>query len=388
MTAITHLKDLTPDPRNARKHNPRNVGMIETALQEVGAARSIVVDENGMVLAGNATIEAAAAAGIERVQVVDADGETIIAVRRTGLTDEQKRKLAFYDNRTAELADWDLDQILADVNAGLDLSALWREDELDALLAEAAKDAAREAKEDPGGQVDKADELRVKWGVVAGQTWALGNHRITCGDCTDKAVVEALGPIDAVFTDPPYGINVDTGWLSALNVKRGKPANMSDARLANDDGSLDLSFLFEHKRRFVWGFPYIYDPNATGWIVWDKQPGVAERGIVTPVEMASTTMRKGFDMVRVMWGGYYRAKGETREPHPTQKPLGVFEPFIADWTVEGETVLDPFLGSGTTLIACERLGRKCRAVELSPSYLAVTLDRWATMTGKEPRLLT
>lgn len=87
--------------------------MIERALSEVGAARSIVIDENGVVLAGNATIEAAAAAGIENVQIIDADGETIIAVRRSGLTDEQKKRLALYDNRAAELADWDADVLAA-----------------------------------------------------------------------------------------------------------------------------------------------------------------------------------------------------------------------------------------------------------------------------------
>ena len=113
---IETLADLTPDPRNARKHNPRNVGMLEKSLNEVGAARSIVIDENGVVLAGNATIEAAGRAGLERVQVVDADGETIVVVRRTGLTQTQKTRLALYDNRTAELADWDAG-VIADLMA-------------------------------------------------------------------------------------------------------------------------------------------------------------------------------------------------------------------------------------------------------------------------------
>jgi ParB-like chromosome segregation protein Spo0J len=130
---IMHIKDLTPDPQNARRHTPRNTGMIERALNEVGAARSIVVDENGVVLAGNATIEAAAAAGIERVQVVDADGQTIVAVRRTGLTPEQKTQLALYDNRTAELAEWDT-SVLAELGASIDLSDMWTRDELTALI--------------------------------------------------------------------------------------------------------------------------------------------------------------------------------------------------------------------------------------------------------------
>ena len=125
--SITSLADLTPDPANARKHNPRNVGMIRDALGEVGAARSIVIDEAGVVLAGNATVEAAADAGMSRVQVVDADGETIIAVRRTGLTPEQKARLALYDNRTAELADWDADVLKRLQGEGVDLSKLWDE---------------------------------------------------------------------------------------------------------------------------------------------------------------------------------------------------------------------------------------------------------------------
>jgi hypothetical protein len=133
---ITHLGDLTADPKNARRHTPRNVGAIETALREVGAARSIVIDEDGVVLAGNATIEAAAQMGIERVQVVDADGNTLIAVRRTGLTPAQKTRLALFDNRAAELAEWDTDVLAGLVEGGTDLSGLWREDELAALLAE------------------------------------------------------------------------------------------------------------------------------------------------------------------------------------------------------------------------------------------------------------
>lgn len=133
---ITHLKDLKPDPANARKHNPRNIGLIEKSLNDVGAARSIVVDEDGVVLAGNGLIEAAAQAGIERVRVVEADGNEIIAVRRTGLTPEQKTMLALYDNRTTELSDWNPD-VLAELAQDLDLSGLFHPDEMAALLERA-----------------------------------------------------------------------------------------------------------------------------------------------------------------------------------------------------------------------------------------------------------
>jgi len=133
--AIESIADLTPDERNARKHNPRNIGMIMDSLQQVGAARSIVVDEDGKILAGHGVIEAAAEAGIERVQVVDADGETIIAVRRSGLTAEQKVKLALYDNRTAELAEWDA-EVLSELGAEIDLSEYWRPWEMSLLTGQ------------------------------------------------------------------------------------------------------------------------------------------------------------------------------------------------------------------------------------------------------------
>ena len=127
------LDALKPDPRNARKHSQDNLDLISDALKEVGAARSIVVDEDNVILAGNATVQAARAAGLTNVQVIDADGETVIAVRRSGLTPEQKRRLALFDNRAAELADWDR-EVLLSLATDTDLSGLWTDDDLSALL--------------------------------------------------------------------------------------------------------------------------------------------------------------------------------------------------------------------------------------------------------------
>ncbi|MDQ3780464.1 MAG: hypothetical protein M3354_07970, partial [Chloroflexota bacterium] len=105
----TTVSDLFPDPRNARAHSERNLELIAQSLTELGAARSIVVDEAGTILAGNATVQAAQQAGLIGVRVIDADGSELIAVRRSGLSPEQKRRLALFDNRTAELASWDTD---------------------------------------------------------------------------------------------------------------------------------------------------------------------------------------------------------------------------------------------------------------------------------------
>jgi ParB-like chromosome segregation protein Spo0J len=130
-----HIGQLKHDSRNARRHNPRNVGLIADALNEVGAARSIVIDEAGVILAGNATVEAAAQAGIEGLRIIDADGDEIIAVRRSNLTPEQKRRLALFDNRAAELAEWD-PAILESLVGDTDLTGLFRDDELAEILSQ------------------------------------------------------------------------------------------------------------------------------------------------------------------------------------------------------------------------------------------------------------
>lgn len=113
---VTHVGQLLPDRRNARKHNPRNIGVITDSLQAVGAARSIVIDEADVVLAGNGVLEAAAEAGITKVLVVDADGETIVAVRRSGLTQAQKHRLAIDDNRANDLSEFD-DEVMREFAA-------------------------------------------------------------------------------------------------------------------------------------------------------------------------------------------------------------------------------------------------------------------------------
>lgn len=129
------IDDLRFDPQNARRYDEQNIDLIAGALSEVGAARSIVIDEGNQVLAGEGTLRGAKKAGLSKVQIIDADGETIIAVRRSNLTPEQKARLALYDNRTGELAEWDADTLKALQDAGIPIHDLWTEEELAAMLA-------------------------------------------------------------------------------------------------------------------------------------------------------------------------------------------------------------------------------------------------------------
>ena len=193
------LTDLIPDPRNARRHTDRNLAQIEAALQEVGAARSIVVDEHGTILAGNATVQAAKQVGIDRLRIIETDGTELVAVRRSGLTPEQKVRLALHDNRAAELAEWD-PEMLAVLAENTDLSDLWETDELAELLG--PPESLAEALVDPDLIPDPPETPITQ----IGDLWLLGQHRLLCGDSTDPTQVVLLmdgtrAPL--MPTDPP-----------------------------------------------------------------------------------------------------------------------------------------------------------------------------------------
>ena len=141
------------------------------------------------------------------------------------------------------------------------------------------------------------------------------------GDC--REIMPELPKVDLVLTDPPYGINLDLSWLEAVNDKR-LPSKSTD-KIIGDDG-IDLQFLFEYPRWVVFGFPYVFNAKATGWMVWDKQPGLDNnRTLTTPIEMALTNIWEGFRLVRCMWAGYMRDNGEKRFAHPTQKPQKIID---------------------------------------------------------------
>lgn len=374
-TTKTKLTALRPDPKNARRHDDRNREAIRKSLDRFGPGRSIVVDGDNTIRAGNGTVAEALDAGFDEVLVVEPGPKQLVAVKRQDWSEEEARAYAIADNRTAELADWDpaqLDEVLRSIGE-VDLEDMgWDEKELVSFLARTKKEITQDEVPDPPKKAI----------TKLGDVWELGRrHRVVCGDAREQHHDTKM----TLIADPPYGINYDPSYLNKIGRKR--EALKSSDTLAGDDGSLDLSFLWRFKRRLVWGFPYIHDTEATGWYVWDKQPGVDSRGVVTPIEMASTTMRRGFDMIRCMWGGYYREAGEESFPHPTQKPVKVIAIPMEAHTKPGETIADPFLGSGTTLIAAEQLDRICHGIEIEPKYVDVCIERWENLVnGKAKRI--
>lgn len=406
--AFLSIGDLQPDPKNARKHNPRNVGMIEAALNEVGAARSIVIDEDGVVLAGNATIEAAAQAGIERVQVVEADGETIIAVRRRGLTQEQKARLALFDNRAAELADWDT-SILAELATETDLSQLFRDDELSALLADVGQP------NDIGGGGDDFDPSPSDdpTRTQVGDLWSItGNgltHRLLVGDCTDPHVVERLmgGERAAIcFTSPPYNVAADSS-LPNKNKYRAARQNTSDGQpdARGEDEYLQLLSLFTALALECAEYVFVNVQSVAGnkvalidylhafresyadTIIWDK--------LTAEPAMAHNVLNSRYEYIHVFSQKANRAIGtrpfrgtlenilpmnsrqdkEYSDVHRATFPLDFVSHFVENFMNRGEIVLDPFGGTGTTLVAAHRASCVARLCEVSPAFADLALAR-------------
>lgn len=403
---LKHIGQLTPDPNNARQHNPRNIGMIVDSLQKVGGARSIVIDEDNVILAGNGVIEAAAEAGIESVRVIEASGNEIIAVRRRGLSEEQKTLLKYYDNRTAELADWNAAQIVADLETDVDLSGLWSDDEIAELVASVIE----EPPEDPGPQMDRAEELCEKWSVERGQIWEIGKHRLMCGDSTgadDVAILMADEKASLVFTDPPYRItNLASFGASAETGKKRQYGELVKAPLYESwlgvigdfvDSSSNI-LVFESWRNTpdLWEALETSGYTMRNMIIWHvpdrrqfwHQTWFYNRYDVLLFGARGPNYVFNFDghVTDVIEHAKVRTTIENEGFAGGGKPVEIIMPYMRALSNLKALILDPFLGSGTTMVAAERLGRLCYGMEIWPAYVAVTLQRLADM-GLEPKLV-
>jgi hypothetical protein len=353
--------------------------MISEALQEVGAARSIVIDEDGWVLAGNATIDAAGQAGIEKVRVIDAEGDEIIAVRRSNLTRRQKTRLALYDNQTADLAEWDDDVLkkMFEKDAKI-FDKIFRENELQEFGIE-------QEEQDAEPQIDRAEELNNVWQVKTGDLWKIGEHRLLCGDSTLREDVERVmggEKAGAVVTDPPYGINREgiendnpeglaelfKGCLAVMPIENGVIIAFQSPRLF--PVWLDAIRAAGHKfERALW----MYDENdqTKPWHYWLMCSQIAIISTLGKAEWIET--KAHHDTYVIGLSREWRAGGEGNEyAHASVKPVGVIQDITRHF---GGDVYDPFLGSGTTMVACQNLNRKCRGIEISPAYCSVVLQR-------------
>jgi DNA modification methylase len=241
---------------------------------------------------------------------------------------------------------------------------------------------------DEGGEVveDDVPDVAVNTVTKPGDLWVLGNHRLLCGDATSEQQVARLlkgNVVKCLITDPPYGIEWQGSNASTLQWDG----------IANDSGSLNLKPILEKYEIVVAFGANCYPqhlPHRGRWICWDKRVNEnADRMLGSPFELAWSNKTSGFDrMYRVMHGGVVNDDGHNaRRVHPTQKPVRLMASIISDYS-EGGDVIDLFLGSGTTLIACEQLGKKCYGMEISPQYCDVIVKRWENLTGNKAVLET
>jgi len=380
LTSITSLKS---DHKNARRRTDRSSDLIKESLQRYGAARSIVIDEDNRILAGNGTIDGAKAAGIKNVRIIETDGDEIIAVKRTGLSEEQKVGLALADNRTADLSEWD-QEMLHQLSEEHDISPWFDQDDLNEILNVTELDP-EEGNTDPDDVPEAPEDPTTK----PGDLWILGNHRLLCGDSTNPQHVERLmdgKKADMVFTDPPYGVSVVKNGKVGADfgvAKKGQYAEViGDSTTQTAHDAIALCQSLEIPVQVYWGGNYYADklPPTSCWLVWDKR---GDSGIVNTFadcELAWTNMTGPARVHKQLWNGMIREGEKDKRVHPTQKPVALAE-WAIDQYLNGQIVLDLFLGSGSALIACEKLRKFCYGMEMSPAYCDVIVKRWEDFTG-------
>jgi DNA modification methylase len=398
---IQSLADLTPDPKNANKGTPRGMRMLANSLKTYGAGRSILVDRHGVVLAGNKTFEQAKALGLD-IRVVDVDGKTLVVVRRTNLdlaTDPEARQLALADNRVGEInLEWDPQLLETFAADGIDLRALWTPQELERLLGHGLH---------TGLTADDAVVPISDTEIQRGDLFQLGDHRLLCGDATNEDDVARLMGTDTpliMITDPPYGVAYDPMW----RVRAGGRGRHAAGEVTNDD-RVDWSAAFRLFRgdvMYVWhaglhGAEVATPLVETGFelraqIIWAKTQFVLGRGDYHwqhepcwyAVRAGRSSRWAGDRTQSTVWSvpnlnpfsGGHDAQNPTTG-HSTQKPVALYERALLNNSVPGDVTFDPFIGSGTAIIAAQKTGRRCLGIELEPRYVQMTIDRWEAYTG-------
>jgi len=352
------VDSLKPYEKNARKHENADVKTIVASIQEFGFDDPIGIwGEDNIIVEGHGRLLAAKKLGMDTVPVIRLDH----------LTDEQRRAYALAHNKTAEMSEWDFDILGGELDEifDIDMNQFGFDVQFD--------DEPQELVED---EVPEEVETRCKPGDI----WKLGEHRLICGDSTDVGVIDRLmdgEKADMVFTDPPYGIGID-------GQKESKCTNPKHNRKAHEfrgwdntrpDKSVFDYILSLNIPSIIFGGNYFADmlPATRGWIYWSKgQDGLT----MSDGELAWTNIDKPLRCVTVNRANL----GKT--VHPTQKPLKVVE-FCLNYAGDNKNVLDFFGGSGSTLIACQQLNRKCYMCELDPHYCDVILQRYINFKGSD-----
>ena len=386
---------LIPYARNARTHSPEQVAQIAASIAEFGFVNPVLVGADGVIIAGHARVMAARKLGMTQAPVIVLDY----------LSAAQRRALVIADNRLAQNAGWDEEMLRVELEAlreddfNLDLLG-FGVDEMDALLAEPEAEVAGNTDDDA---VPETPETSV---TVPGDVWLLGDHRLLCGDATQIDALEKVlagGLADMVFTDPPYNVNYGATMKDKLRGKKRKIANdnlgdgfeqfLRDACtniLTVTKGAVYICMSSSELHTLQKTFREAGGHWST-FVIWAKNTFTMGRSdYQRQYEPILYGWKEGSDH---FWCGardqgdvWFVKKPVSNDLHPTMKPVELVERAIRNSSKSRDTVLDPFGGSGSTLIACEKAGRQARLIELEPKYCDVMVHRYQEFSGKEAKL--
>ena len=403
------LGTLAPHPRNARMHSKRQIEQIIASIRAFGFTNPILTDENGGLIAGHGRLRAAKEMGLAQVPVIEL----------AGLSEPEKRALRLADNKIALNAGWDIEILklelaelsVAEVDIDMGLTG-FSAGEIDVVLANSP---------DPDDEVIPSAPAEPR--VRAGDIWQLGEHGIGCGDGRDVAFLRQLiaegETIDAAFLDPPYNVKINghvnakgrhrefamaSGEMTTAAFRTFLAETMGACITVSRDGAVHFVCMdWRHMDDVSTAVGSAYGA-LLNICVWNKSNAgmgslyrskhemvfvyrVGDAPHTNAVELG----KHGRNRTNVWdYASVNSLRGSRREDlalHPTVKPVAMVADAICDVTRQGELVLDIFLGSGTSLIAAERVGRRFRGLDIDPAYVEVAIERWSQITGREPVLL-
>lgn len=394
---LVAIGDLKPHPKNPRQGD---VGAIHASLDAHGFYGTIVVQKStGFILAGNHRWLAAQQAEMEKIPVVyvDVDEETAL-------------RILLADNRTSDIGGYDEAQLLALLSAleqtpaGLDGLGYDTDDlqELALLLGEPPAAGSG----DGGSELSRADELLDKWKVELGQTWRIGPHILRCGDSTIEGAWNEMfeGVADALWTDPPYGVSYESAGRRLKELRGGKQGTIhgliaNDSLTPEETGRLFEDALDQLKMKKGASI-YVAAPSGPLHVVFQRplvERGWLRQGLIwLKNQMVMGRQDYHYKHEPILYGWTPGAKHVwnadrsqtavlefdrplSSDEHPTMKPVDLIAYCIRNSTNPGDVVLDPFAGSGSTLVACQETGRVGAGIELEPKYASVVLERLSMM---------
>ena len=366
-----NISELKPYENNARLHPQDQIDKIANSIREFGFITPVIIDENNMILVGHGRIEGAKKSGLEKVPYR----------RITNLTDEQKKAYILADNKLSDIAEWDEELLQMELESiSLDMSDFGFDD----FNIDIDEDAEEEVVE------DEVPEVPVEPKAKLGDIYKLGRHRLICGDSTDILNIDLLlngAKVDMIFTDPPYNVGFN-GRSGNFDVIKNDDLSETDfVDFIND--TIKVIKEIDAPCYYIWCNWKFYGIlqkklDYKSCIVWAKNVFGLGKGYRHQHEFCMFNGEIDEDIKNE--SDLWEIKKDTNYVHPTQKPVALCARALGNHK-KAQNIIDLFGGSGSTLIACEQLGRTCYMCELDPKYVDVIITRWETLTGQKAELI-